>query len=348
VLEGARGLIDGVTCGAGMPYRIAEISSRYGVYYYPIVSSARAFRALWKRAYHKFCDWLGGVVYEDPWLAGGHNGITNSEDPEHPEPAFPRVRELRSMMTEYGLAQTPILMAGGVWYLREWTDWIDNPELGPVAFQFGTRPLLTRESPISDAWKRRLLTLREGDVLLNRFSPTGFYSSAVHNDFLKELQQRSERQVAFTVEPVGEHVAPFGVGARARTVYLTAHDRESAQRWVADGFTEALRTPDSTLIFVTPDKALDIRTDQINCMGCLSACQFSNWAQNENATTGKKVDPRSFCIQKTLQAIRHSDDVEFQLMFAGHNAYRFASDPFYAKGYVPSVKQLVERLQTGD
>ena len=120
-------------------------------------------------------------------------------------------------------------------------------------------------------------------MLLNRFSPTGFYSSAVHNDFLNELQQRSERQVAFTVEPVGEHVAPFGVGARGRIVYLTAHDRESAQRWVADGFTEALRTPDSTLIFVTPAKALEIRTDQINCMGCLSACQFSNWAQNENA-----------------------------------------------------------------
>jgi len=54
VLEGAKGLIHGVTCGAGMPYKIAEISARYGVYYYPIISSARAFRALWKRAYHRF------------------------------------------------------------------------------------------------------------------------------------------------------------------------------------------------------------------------------------------------------------------------------------------------------
>ena len=43
---------------------------------------------MWKRAYHKFCDWLGGVVYEDPWLAGGHNGLSNSEDPEHPERVF--------------------------------------------------------------------------------------------------------------------------------------------------------------------------------------------------------------------------------------------------------------------
>ncbi len=196
VLEGARGLIHGVTCGAGMPYKIAEICASYGVHYYPIVSSARAFRALWKRAYHKFRDWLGGVVYEDPWLAGGHNGLSNVEDPEKPEAPFPRVRELRQMMLEWGLGATPIFMAGGVWCLREWRDWIDNPELGPMAFQFGTRPLLTKESPISDAWKRKLLALREGDVYLNRFSPTGFYSSAVRNDFLNELQARSERQVA--------------------------------------------------------------------------------------------------------------------------------------------------------
>jgi NAD(P)H-dependent flavin oxidoreductase YrpB (nitropropane dioxygenase family) len=348
VLEGARGLIHGVTCGAGMPYRIAEICASYGVHYYPIVSSARAFRALWRRAYHKFSEWLGGVVYEDPWLAGGHNGLSNSEDPDHPEEPYPRVRELRTLMSEFQLDTTPIFMAGGVWCVREWEDWLDNPEIGPVAFQFGTRPLLTQESPISDAWKRRLLTLQEGDVFLNRFSPTGFYSSAVRNDFLNELKERSDHQVAFAVEPVGEHVVGFGVGARARLVYLTPHDRDSAERWVAEGFTEALRTPDSTLIFVTPPRALEIRSDQINCMGCLSACLFSNWAQNEAGTTGKKADPRSFCIQKTLQAIRHSDDVEFQLMFSGHNAYRFATDPFYANGYIPTVKELIDRLQVGD
>jgi NAD(P)H-dependent flavin oxidoreductase YrpB (nitropropane dioxygenase family) len=348
VLEGARGLIHGVTCGAGMPYRIAEICARYGVHYYPIVSSGRAFRALWKRAYHRFRDWLGGVVYEDPWLAGGHNGLSNVEDPERPEPPYPRVLELRQLMREYGLAQTPIFMAGGVWCLREWEDWIDSDELGHMAFQFGTRPLLTKESPISDAWKRKLLTLQDGDVYLNRFSPTGFYSSAVRNRFLNELQERSERQVAYSVEPVGDHLAPLEVGARNRIVYLTPHDRERALIWMSQGHNEALRTPDSTLIFVTPEKALEIRQDQINCMGCLSACQFSNWAQNEQGSTGKKADPRSFCIQKTLQAISHSDDVEFQLMFAGHNAYRFARDPFYANGNIPSVRELVERLQTGD
>jgi len=348
VLEGAKGLIHGVTCGAGMPYRIAEITARYGVYYYPIISSARAFRSLWKRAYHRFRDLLGAVVYEDPWLAGGHNGLSNAEDPLRPEAPLPRIIELRRQMNEFGLKDTPIIMAGGVWFLREWQDFIDNPDVGPVAFQFGTRPLLTQESPISETWKKRLLSLKSGDILLHRFSPTGFYSSAVRNPFLTELEERSKHQVAYTAAPVGEHREPFPVGARGRLVYLTAADKVRAQEWAAQGHTEALRTPDSTLIFVRPEQAAQIHTDQVECMGCLSACQFSNWAQNEEGSTGKKADPRSFCIQKTLQDIAHAGDVDTQLMFAGHNAYRFGDDPFYSNGFVPTVRQLVERIRTGD
>ena len=347
VLEGAKGLIHGVTCGAGMPYKVAAIAAGYGVYYYPIVSSARAFRALWKRAYHKHPEWLGGVVYEDPWRAGGHNGLSNSEDPNRPEDPFPRVRELRSVMNEVGLQEVPVIMAGGVWWLSEWEDWLDNPEIGPVAFQFGTRPLLTKESPISGAWKQKLLTLKSGDVCLNRFSPTGFYSSAVRNAFLDELRERSERQIAYTSEPVGEHSTALATGPRGRPVYVTPEDKGRAEGWMGQGFTEALRTPDSTLIFVTPEKRNEILRDQIECMGCLSACLFSNWAQNEAGTTGHRADPRSYCIQKTLQSIAHGGDVERQLMFAGQNAFRFASDPFYRNGFIPTVRQLVERIATG-
>ena len=111
VLDGAKGLIHGVTCGAGMPYRLAEIAAEYGIYYYPIVSSGRAFRALWKRAYHRFAEFMGAVVYEDPWRAGGHNGLSNSEDPYAPEPPYPRVVALRKQMREFGLDNVPIVMA---------------------------------------------------------------------------------------------------------------------------------------------------------------------------------------------------------------------------------------------
>ena len=347
VLSQTKGMVHGVTCGAGMPFKLAEICVQYGLYYYPIVSSARAFRILWKRAYSRFSDFLGGVVYEDPWLAGGHNGLSNSEDPLLPEPPMPRVIELRKAMREVGLGETPIFMAGGVWWISEWSDWLNNPELGPIAFQFGTRPLLTQESPISKSWKQKLLTLQKGEIILNRFSPTGFYSSGVRNSFLKNLEARSARQVAYSIEPIGEHVQPFPVGARGRVVYLAQHDKESADLWVSQGFTTPMRTPGSTLIFVTPEESSEILNDQINCMGCLSACHFSNWAQNEEGSTGKKADPRSFCIQKTLQEISHSEDVDNQLMFAGHQAYRFGQDPFYENGFIPTVKQLVDRLQTG-
>ena len=349
MLEGAKGLVNGITCGAGMPYRLADIARDYGVHYYPIVSSARAFNALWKRAYSKTREWLGGVVYEDPWLAGGHNGLSNSEDPKVPEAPYARVMKLRQQMREFGLDDTPIIMAGGVWWLEEWEDWIDNPELGPIAFQFGTRPLLTRESPIPESWKQRLLTLKPGDILLQPYSPTGFYSSAVRNAFLQELEDRNERQVAFTTEPVGDHIAEYGVGPRKRKVYLAPHDLARVAHWEAEGFTEAMRTPDNTLILVTPDKAQEIVKDQVDCMGCLSHCRFSNWAQTEpDYSTGKKADPRSFCIQKTLQDIAHGSGFDNELMFSGHNAYRFGKDPFYANGHVPSIGELVDRILTGN
>ncbi len=352
ILEGAKGLISGITCGAGMPYKLSEIAAKFNVHYYPIVSSARAFNALWRRAYHKAADLMGGVVYEDPWLAGGHNGLSNSEDPAKPESPLPRVIALRKQMREFGLDATPIIMAGGVWWLEEWEDWLDNPDVGPIAFQFGTRPLLTQESPISDVWKQKLLTLKEGDIFLNRFSPTGFYSSAVNNDFIQGLRARSERQVAYTGEPVGAHTAEYGVGPRKRPVWLTAPDLARVQGWERAGYTEALRTPDSTLVFETTAALAEIQRDQVNCMGCLSHCRFSNWSQEEpDFSTGKKADPRSFCIQKTLQDIAHDgenpDSVRHNLMFSGHNGYRFATDPFYSNGFIPTVKQLFERIMTG-
>jgi hypothetical protein len=250
-------------------------------------------------------------------------------------------------MNEVGLHETPIIMAGGAWHLVDWEHWLDNPEIGPIAFQFGTRPLLTQESPISPSWKKKLLTLKEGDVYLNRFSPTGFYSSAVRNDFIIELTERSERQVEYRPIAEADFLTPLPVGARGRPVYIRQGDKARADSYIAQGLTEILKTPDLTLVFVTPEKGNQILVDQIECMGCLSHCRFSNWKDKDTFTTGKKADPRSYCIQKTLQKIIHEGDVEGQLMFSGHNAYKFSSDPFYASGFIPTVQQLVDRIMTG-
>ncbi|MDR1208214.1 MAG: nitronate monooxygenase [Holosporales bacterium] len=349
ILSKVKDLIHGVTCGAGMPFRLAEICAKYNLKYYPIVSSARAFNILWKRAYCRLSEWLGGVVYEDPWLAGGHNGLSNNEDENIPEPPEPRVRSLRSLMRSVGISDlVPIFMAGGIWRLSEWADWIDNPELGAIAFQFGTRPLLTAESPIPLAWKKALLTLKPGDISLNRFSPTGFPSSANRNAFLRYLQARSERQVLYVTSPDERCTEPFKAfsqNTRVQEVFISAADRNDINAWVASGYSVALITPSHTLVFVTPEEHEEIEHDRRQCIGCLSACNFSGWSQNPSHQP--YPDPRLFCIQRSLQKISITGDVENALMFCGHQGYRFGTDPFYANGRIPSVKELVTEIRKG-
>src|SRR3546814_6260012 len=100
VLERTKGMVAGVTCGAGMPYKLAEIAAHYNVSYLPIISSARALRALWKRSYNKVAELMSAVVYEAPWLAGGHNGLSNAEAPLQQEDprSEEHTSELQSLM----------------------------------------------------------------------------------------------------------------------------------------------------------------------------------------------------------------------------------------------------------
>ncbi len=345
VLDEAKNFIHGITCGAGMPYRLAEIASKHEIFYYPIVSSARAFRALWLRSYKNCKEFLGGVVYEDPWLAGGHNGLSNSENPEKPERPYERLVALRRQMNEFGLQSVPIIMAGGVWNLSEFDDYIDNPDIGPLAFQLGTRPLLTQESPIVRTWQEKLMSLKPGDVVLQQFSPTGFYSSAVRTRFMQELIAQKDTEMPYKDKPETIFVKPFKVSS-AHTVYLTAHDLKRAQAYMASERNIPMRTPDSSLIFITKEAEKRIKTTRAECVGCLSQCAFSGWSQMDGHTS-RLPDPRSFCITRTLMDVAHGDDVENNLMFAGHSAFRFGQDPMYRNNYVPTVKELIDALLAG-
>ena len=345
ILEGSKGLIHGVTCGAGLPYQLAELTSKFGVYYYPIVSSARAFQILWKRAYAKCPEFLGGVVYEDPWLAGGHNGLSNAENPNQPEVPYNRLVELRKTLRTLGLEKTPIILAGGVWNLKDWEDYIDNPEIGDIAFQLGTRPMLTVESPISDAWKQLLLNVKKGDVILQKFSPTGFYSSAINNAFLAKLIERKNNEIEYKSEPDAEFSRALPLNA-GRSVYIRPQDMQKAQNQIDAGLSVIQETPDNTVVFLTPADWQQMKIDRAECAGCLSQCQFSTWSK-ATLTTGKLPDPRTYCIHKTLYDGGHGGDVQNNLIFAGHQVYRFADDPMYKKG-IPTTKELVEALLRGE
>jgi hypothetical protein len=170
----------------------------------------------------------------------------------------------------------------------------------------------------------------------------------VRNSFLRDLEGRSERQIPYSRVEAGVHTVQLDVGVKGKNFWVAPKDRERARGWVAKGFTEALKTPDDTVVFVTSEERATIREDQTACMGCLSHCGFSSWKDHDDYTTGRLADPRSFCIQKTLQDIAHGGSTEETLMFAGHAAYRFGQDPFYSNNFTPSVKELVDRILTGD
>ena len=305
VLEKAKGLINGITCGAGMPYHLGALASKFGVYYYPIVSSARAFNILWKRAYSNFTEFLGGVVYEDPWLAGGHNGLSNAEDPTKPETPYNRVAELR-------------------------------------------RPMITKESPISEAWKKVMLHVKKGDVILQRFSPTGFFSSAIKNSFLAKLIDRKNGEIAFKTKADAEFSQPLKISDH-KTVFIKPDDMAKANNQINAGLTSIKETPDQTVVFMTPEDWEQMKEDRKNCVGCLSQCQFSTWsAVSPTGSTGRIPDPRTYCIHKTLYEVGHGGSVKDHLLFAGHQVYRFATDPLYRNGCIPSVKELIEKIKRGE
>lgn len=345
VLEGAKGLIHGVTCGAGLPYNLGEIATKHNVYYYPIISSARAMSILWKRSFKNYAHYLGGVVYEDPWLAGGHNGLSNAENPLQPERPYERLIALRKILVELGLPDLPIIIAGGVWSLSDWQDYIDNPELGNVAFQFGTRPMITKESPISDAWKRLMLQTKKGDVILQKFSPTGFFSSAIKNKFLSNLMRRKKAEIPYSEEKDDEMTFLLPISP-LKAVYIRAEDKAKVEEQRTQGYSMIKETPDSTLVFLTPEEWMEMQKQRAECVGCLSQCQFSSWSR-ANGCTGKIPDPRTYCIHQTLMNIGHGGDIENNLAFAGHNVYRFGSDPLYSGNHIPSVHELFTTILQG-
>lgn len=345
VLERAKGLINGVVSGAGLPIKLAELTSQFKVFYYPIVSSGRALQILIKRGYDKYKEYMGGVIYEDPWFAGGHCGFSNNDEVDRPQSPYEKVVELRKVLNANGLNEVPIIIAGGVWALNDWQDYIDNPEVGNVGFQFGTRPLLTKESPIGQAWKKLMLCLNIDDISIQDFSPTGFLSSAVKNSFLMRLFERKNNEIPFTKEQNDEFSEPV-VYSKNTTYYVRKQDLAVVHEQAKGGKTCLSATPDNTLVFLTKDEKTQYMEDIKDCCGCLSACKFSSWSSH-TGTTGKLPDLRSFCIRKSLIDIGHKGSILDNILFSGKNAFKFKTDPLFNKGSWPTIKELIETIKKG-
>lgn len=345
VLERAKGVINGVVSGAGLPIKLAELTSQFKVFYYPIVSSGRALQILIRRGYDKYKEFMGGVVYEDPWFAGGHCGFSNTDEVSKLQSPYEKVVELRKVLNANGLNEVPIIIAGGVWSLADWQDYIDNPEVGNVGFQFGTRPLLTKESPISQAWKKLLMCLDREDVVIQNFSPTGFLSSAIKNNLIRKLFDRTNNEIPFSKEQNAEFSEPIAY-TKNKTYYIRKEDVAKVEEQKKLGKPCLSATPDNTLIFLSKDEKMQCMEDIKDCCGCLSACKFSSWTSH-GGVTGKLPDLRSFCIRKSLIEVGHAGNILDNILFSGKNAFKFKTDPLFNKANWPSVKELIDTIKKG-
>ena len=80
---------------------------------------------------------------------------------------------------------------------------------------------------------------------------------------------------------------------------------------------------------------------EANCFGDAAAAQMERMVLD----FGRMYQERNEALQEVAHG--RGAPLDDQLMFAGHNVYRFRDDPFYANGFVPTVKQLVQRILTG-
>ena len=205
--------------------------------------------------------------------------------------------------------------------------------------------MITQESPIPDAWKKVMLNTKSGDVALQLFSPTGFYSSAIRNKFLNRLFERKDGEISFKKESDEEYNAPLSL-SQVKTVYIKTADLSKADNQIKAGYSVIQETPDGTIVFLTPEEWETMKQDRANCCGCLSQCQFSSWS-GLKGTTGKICDPRTYCIHKTLFDVAHGGNPEDNLCFAGHQVYKFGQDPLYANGHIPTTHELIEAIKRG-
>jgi nitronate monooxygenase len=109
---------------------------------------------------------------------------------------FPRVLALRMQMREYVTQiKRPIVMAGRRVCFSVWTGLVRQTELGPIAFQFGTRPLVSEGKPDPQAWEDKQRTIKKVDVVFKPVSPTGFITTVVlqqvHGTTIRRLERKS-------------------------------------------------------------------------------------------------------------------------------------------------------------
>jgi nitronate monooxygenase len=245
-------------------------------------------------------------------------------------------------MREFGLGETPIIMAGGVWWLEEWEDWIDNP---------GARPdrLPVRHAPAADQGKpdQRMPGSSAADAEGGRRLPQPLQPHRLL--FQRGRTTTSCRNCAAAASARSPtppsrwaSMSPNTASARASAiVYLTPRIWSARVRLGRRGLHRGAAHAGHDADLRHPGKAAKSWPTRSACMGCLSpAASPTGRSTSRISPTARRPTRAASASRRRCRTSRTpatTRELENNLMFSGHNAFRFAKDPFYSNGFIPTV-----------
>lgn len=184
--------IDIIFSGAGLPLDLPKyVKEGFNTKLVPIVSSARAAKAICKRWLQRFNTVPDAFVVEGP-LAGGHLGFSADQldRPEFSlEKLVPEVVEAVIPFCELHRVDIPVIAAGGVYTGSDIHSFL---QLGAAGVQMATRFVATHECDANINFKQSYIDAREEDLVIIK-SPVGLPGRAIRNQFIKDVEEGKKK-----------------------------------------------------------------------------------------------------------------------------------------------------------
>ncbi len=180
--------IDIIFAGAGLPLDLPKyLTDGVKTKLVPIISSARAAKAICKRWLLRFDILPDAVVVEGP-RAGGHLGF-NAAQLQSPdfalEKLIPEVLEAVTVFEEEHNVEIPVIAAGGIYNGADIHKFL---QLGAAGVQMATRFVATHECDADIRFKQSYIDARKEDLVIIE-SPVGMLGRAIRNRFIDDVEE---------------------------------------------------------------------------------------------------------------------------------------------------------------
>jgi nitronate monooxygenase len=175
--------VDMIICGSGLPMDLPKLVNGKNIKLIPIVSSARAFKIIykkWKQNFNKIPD---AVILEGP-LAGGHLGFGFDEIVNE---STATLEQLIIELVEFVKTleePIPVVAAGGIFDGKDIAKFL---KLGASGVQMATRFVTTFECDAHEDFKKAYLLAKKEDITIIK-SPVGLPGRVIKSEFVDRIK----------------------------------------------------------------------------------------------------------------------------------------------------------------